>query len=57
MMKKCVLCNEKIHEEFGKLKGAIIKARNEKGKNDKIFVCSHCQKKDKWLEHAKIKAA
>jgi len=30
MAKKCILCNEKIKEEYGKLKGTIIKARNEK---------------------------
>jgi len=57
MPEKCVLCNEKIEEEFGKLKGTIVKARNEKGVNDLIYVCSLCQKKDNWIEDAKVRGA
>ena len=54
-MAKCVLCSEKIHEEFGKLNGTIVKAKNEKGVNKKIYVCSHCMKKNDWIDNAKIK--
>jgi len=57
MDKKCILCNEKIKVENGKLKGTIIKAKNVKGINEFIHVCSHCQKKDNWLEDAKVKGA
>ena len=55
--KKCVICNEKIEEEYGKLKGTLVKSKNEKGVNDFIYVCKDCQKKDKWVEEAKIKGA
>ncbi|MBR9706486.1 hypothetical protein GOV14_05605 [Candidatus Pacearchaeota archaeon] len=54
-VKKCAICKEAIEEEFGKLKGTIIKAKNEKGINDFIPVCNQCQKKEKWIEEAKIK--
>ena len=53
--KKCILCNAKIEEEYGKLKGTLLKSKNEKGVNDFIYVCSDCQKKDGWIEEAKIK--
>ena len=33
-MKKCVLCDKTMPEEFGKMKGAIIRVRNEKGENE-----------------------
>jgi hypothetical protein len=56
MGKKCVLCNEEIEEEFGKLKGTIVKTKDEKNKNQLIYVCSICQKKDDWIDNAKIKA-
>lgn len=55
MTQKCIICNGKIQEEFGKLKGTIVKAKNEKGINDKIYVCSECMKKRDWIEKAKIK--
>lgn len=55
MVQKCVVCNSKIKEEFGKLKGTIIKAKNEKGVNEMIYVCSSCQKDEKWIEKAKVK--
>ncbi|MBD3253101.1 hypothetical protein GF386_05190 [Candidatus Pacearchaeota archaeon] len=57
MVKKCVICNNNIQEEYNKLLGTILKVKNEKGKNEFIHVCSECQKKDKWIETAKIKAA
>lgn len=56
MEKKCSLCNEKIEEEHGKLKGTLIKARDENNKNQFIYACSDCQKKDNWIEEAKIKS-
>jgi len=57
MAKKCILCNEKINEEYGKLKGTLIKAKNEKGVNEITHVCSHCQKKDDWRDNALVKGA
>ncbi|MFA5259000.1 MAG: hypothetical protein WC979_08765 [Candidatus Pacearchaeota archaeon] len=57
MVKKCAICNESIEEEYGKLKGSIVKAKDENNKNQLIHVCSSCQKQDKWIEKAKIKAA
>lgn len=57
MTAKCVICNEKIDEEYGKLKGTIVKAVDENKKNRFIYVCSECQKKPDWLSVAKIKAA
>ena len=56
MAKKCVLCDEKIEEEFGKLMGTMLKVKDENNKNQLTYVCSTCQKQDKWLENAKIKA-
>jgi hypothetical protein len=57
MGKKCVLCNEEIKEDYGKLKGTMIRVVNEKKKRELIYVCSDCQKKDGWMEKAKIKGA
>jgi len=57
MAEKCVICNEQIEEEYGKLKGTILKVLNEKNKNDFIYVCSDCQKKPDWMDTAKIKGA
>ena len=57
MSKKCAICNEVIIEESGKLKGTIVKAKDENNKNQLIYVCSDCQKKDGWIDKAKIKAA
>ncbi len=57
MAQKCVLCNEKIEEEFGKLRGTVVKSLDESGKNKLIYVCSDCQKKDGWMDDAKIKGA
>ena len=56
-MKRCVLCRGKIFEEFGKLMGTLIRSKNEKGSIYFIHVCSDCQKKDDWINNAKIKGA
>jgi len=55
MVQKCVLCNEKIPEEFGKLKGTILRVVDENKKRQLIYVCSFCMKKDNWIEEAKVK--
>lgn len=57
MAKKCVICSETIEEEYGKLKGTIVRAKNEDNKNECIHVCSNCQKNDGWIDKAKIKGA
>jgi len=57
MVNKCVLCDEKLEEENGKLKGTIVKATDENKRNQFIYVCSGCQKKDDWINEAKIKGA
>lgn len=56
MTKKCVLCNEKVEEEFGKLMGTMLRLKDENGKRQFTHVCSTCQKQDKWIEDAKIKS-
>lgn len=56
MSKKCVICNEIIYENYGKLKGTLIKVLDENKKKDFFYVCSDCQKKEGWIEKAKIKA-
>lgn len=55
MGEKCILCDEGIEEYYGKLKGTMIKAKNELGINEFIHVCSGCQKTDNWYETALIK--
>jgi hypothetical protein len=57
MGKKCVLCEENIFEQFGKLFGTLIKSKDEKGMTNLIFVCAHCQKTPDWINNAKIKGA
>ena len=57
MVKKCVSCDEMIEEEHGKLKGTLLRVRNEGNKNEFIPVCSECQKKPDWQNSAKIKGA
>ncbi len=57
MAQKCIICNEKIQEEFKKLKGTIIKVKDENNKNQFIYVCSECQKQPDYIEKAKIKSA
>jgi hypothetical protein len=54
MVRACVSCNEKVGEEFGKLQGTIVKVV-DKEKNTFLYVCSRCQKKEGWIERAKIK--
>ncbi len=57
MSKRCVICNQKIENNYGKINGSIIKAVNENKKNYFIYVCSDCQKTENWIEKAKIRAA
>jgi len=57
MANKCSICNEKIEEEYRKLKGTILKVKDEGNKNQFIYVCSDCQKQDEWIEKAKVKSA
>ncbi len=56
MAKECVICDKNIEEEYGKLKGTVIKVK-ENNKNRLIYVCSGCQKQENWIEKAKIKSA
>lgn len=56
MAKKCVICDDKVEEEYGKLQGTLIKVKDEKNKNQFIYVCSKCQKQKDWIEKAKIKS-
>lgn len=55
-MHKCAICRQKIEKKFEKLKGTVIKVI-EKSVNNLIYVCSECQKKENWIEIAKIKSA
>ena len=55
MSEKCILCGDGIEENYGKLMGTIIKAKNEFGINDFIHVCSGCQRINGWHEQALIK--
>ncbi len=57
MVERCVNCKETIPEEYGKLKGTVIKVIDENKRKSYIYVCSECQKKDGWIEKAKIKGA
>ena len=54
-MTKCIICSEKIKENYGKLKGTLVKNKSLKGTNYFIYVCSDCQKKDDWIEKAKVR--
>lgn len=56
MVNRCEICKEQIEEEYGKLKGTIIKVLEDK-KNKLIYVCSECQKQPDYIEKAKIKNA
>ncbi len=55
MGKKCCICGGEIEENYNKLQGTVVKVK-EDDKNRNIYVCSECQKKEKWLEAAKIKS-
>jgi len=57
MAKKCISCNEVIEEEHGKIKGTLLRVKNENNKNEFIPVCSECQKKTGLEDRAKIKGA
>lgn len=57
MSKKCAICNNLIEEDYGKLKGTLIKVKDENNKTTFIPVCSDCQKKPDHIDKAKIKAA
>jgi len=57
MAKKCAICDNKIDEEYNKLKGTLVKVKDENNKNQLIYVCSSCQKQQDWIEKAKIKGA
>ncbi|MEK6935214.1 MAG: hypothetical protein AABW67_00340 [Nanoarchaeota archaeon] len=57
MSKKCAICEIEIIEESSKLKGTIIKVRNEKGKNQEVYVCSECMKIPNYIEVAVIRDA
>ena len=45
MANKCVLCDEKIEEENGKLKGTIVKAIDENKKNQFIMFVLNVKRK------------
>lgn len=57
MRKRCAICNNAISEEFGKLRGTMLKVLDLNKKAEFIFVCADCQKHDKWDEKAKIRGA
>lgn len=57
MPKKCIICKENIKEEYGKLKGTILKVKDENNKNNLVYACSECQKQKDWIEKAKVKSA
>jgi hypothetical protein len=57
MNEKCVLCEEAIEENYGKLLGTVIRSKNELGINELIHVCNGCQKINGWHEAAAIKGA
>ena len=56
MAKKCEICSEELEEEYGKLKGTMLKMVDDK-KSRWIYVCSVCQKSSDWIEKAKVKGA
>jgi len=55
MDKKCIICDRDMIEMSGKLQGTAVKVR-EDNKNRLIYICSECQKKENWIEEAKIKS-
>ncbi|MFA7707713.1 MAG: hypothetical protein WCX73_02080 [Candidatus Pacearchaeota archaeon] len=57
MEKRCAVCKKKINEEEGKLKGTLIKVKDEFGKRQFVYVCSECEKKQDYIERAVVKAA
>lgn len=57
MAKECAICMEGIKEEYGKLKGTIVRVKNESNKIQFLYACPNCQKKEGWILKAKIKGA
>lgn len=54
---KCVLCEDVIGENYGKLKGTVIKSKDENGDQLLIPVCKYCQRIEGWEEEALIRGA
>ncbi len=49
MSEKCEKCGEKIEiDELGKFSGTIVK-RKKGDKNEKVYYCGRCQKKEKLV--------
>jgi len=47
MSERCESCGEKIEiDELGKFLGTIVK-RKKNDKNEKVYICSSCQKEGK----------
>ena len=57
MDKTCAVCETRIDEKSGKLDGTMIRVKNEKGKNQLIYVCSKCEKDKDYIERAVVRAA
>jgi hypothetical protein len=57
MEKRCMICDDLIEEDYGKLNGTILKVRDENNNTSFIPVCSYCQKEENWIEKAKIRGA
>lgn len=55
-MTRCAVCQDVIEEEFGKLKGTLLRLVDDKRARF-VRVCSSCQKDAKWQEKAKIRGA
>jgi len=55
MSKHCIICNEIIKEDYGRLTGTILKVCDENKQSQFLHVCSGCQKQDNWIEKAKVK--
>jgi hypothetical protein len=55
VMERCVLCDEDVAGEHGKLRGTIVRAKNLESKNEFLYVCSSCQRQEAWVEKAKVK--
>jgi hypothetical protein len=51
--KKCAICSEQIVEEYGKLKGTVVRKLDENKKTELIYVCSNCQKDKEFLTKVK----
>ena len=49
MVKKCAICNKRVEEEGGKLKGTMLKMKDKK--SFFIYVCNDCQKQEDWIKY------